>query len=137
MLIFPETSSLELVRALTGGNLPLDDIIAFEQEALAETGNIILNGCLATVANMLQRTLKISPPEIVYGSGNEIFSCSQISSTDAAVLFLYTNFSVRRRDINGYIAMPLDLPSLAALKLLVDKMIERVAGKATSDHAAQ
>ena len=54
LLIFPEANSLELVRAVTGGALPLDDIIALEQEALAETGNIILNGCLATIANMLR-----------------------------------------------------------------------------------
>jgi chemotaxis protein CheC len=56
LLIFPETKSLELVRAVTGGELPLEDIIELEQEALAETGNIILNGCLATIANMLQRS---------------------------------------------------------------------------------
>src|SRR6201992_1271718 len=48
MLIFPETNSLELVRAVTGGELSLEDIIELEQEALAETGNVILNGCLAT-----------------------------------------------------------------------------------------
>ena len=77
MLIFPETNSLELVRAVTGGELPLDDMIELEQEALAETGNIILNGCLATIANMLQRSLKISLPEILHGSGNDIFSRSR------------------------------------------------------------
>ena len=42
LLIFPETRSLELVRAVTSGNLPLEDILELEQEALAETGNIIL-----------------------------------------------------------------------------------------------
>src|SRR4029077_18382559 len=52
LLIFPETNSLELVRAVTGGELPLEDIIDLEQEALAETGNTILNGCLATIANI-------------------------------------------------------------------------------------
>ena len=57
LLIFPETKSLELVRAITGGGLPLEDIVALEQEALAETGNIILNNCLATIANVLRRTL--------------------------------------------------------------------------------
>src|SRR5579871_6682373 len=76
LLIFPETNSLELVRAVTGGDLPLEDIIDLEQEALAETGNIILNGCLATIANLLQRTLRISLPEIVRGSGRDLFSLS-------------------------------------------------------------
>ena len=73
LLIFPESNSLELVRAVTGGDLPLEDIIDLEQEALAETGNIILNGCLATIANILQRTLKVSLPEIIRGSGPDFF----------------------------------------------------------------
>src|SRR6185369_4381833 len=73
LLIFPETKSLELVRAVTGGELPLEDIIELEQEALAETGNIILNGCLATLANQLNRSLTISLPEILRGEGHEFF----------------------------------------------------------------
>src|ERR1700748_1658709 len=73
LLIFPETKSLELVRAITGGDLPLEDIIELEQEALAETGNILLNSCLATIANMLQRSLKMSLPEILHGEGPEFF----------------------------------------------------------------
>src|ERR1700744_1693581 len=74
LLIFPETRSLELVRAVTSSDLPLEDIIELEQEALAETGNIILNGCLATIANELQRTLKISLPEILRGDSEALFN---------------------------------------------------------------
>src|ERR1700733_3888346 len=43
MLIFPETNSLELVRAVAGRQLSLEDIVELEQEALAEIGNIVLN----------------------------------------------------------------------------------------------
>ena len=116
------------MRAVTGGGLSLEDIIDLEAEALAETGNIILNGCLAIIANMLERTLKISLPEILHGSGLEIFELSGAPESEAAVLFLYINFSVKDRDIQGYIAMLMDLPSLAALKLLVGKLIERTEG---------
>ena len=74
LLIFPETNSLELVRAVTGGELALEDILELEQEALAETGNVILNGCLATIANMLQRSLKMSLPEILRGKPEIFFT---------------------------------------------------------------
>ena len=40
LLIFPETNSLELVRAAVGRHLPLEDIVDVEDEALAEIGNI-------------------------------------------------------------------------------------------------
>jgi chemotaxis protein CheC len=79
--------------------------------------------------------LNISLPEIIYGSGSEIFSRSPIAVADSAVLFLYINFSVRHRDIHGYIAMLMDLPSLTALKALIGKMIERATVESTPNHA--
>lgn len=134
LLIFPETKSLELVRAVTGGELPLEDIIELEQEALAETGNVILNGCLATIANMLQRSLKMSLPEILRGEGPEFFNLDPPPQAGDVVLFLYINFSVQERDIRGYIAMLMDMPSLAALKGLLGEFIERSTGEPmTSD----
>lgn len=128
LLIFPEINSLELVRAVTGGVLPLEDIIELEQEALAETGNIILNGCLATIANMLQRSLKMSLPEILRGQGRDLFDLAPPPEAGDVVLFLYINFAVRERDIRGYIAMLMDMPSLEALKGLLDELIERTTG---------
>jgi chemotaxis protein CheC len=125
LLIFPETNSLELVRAVTGGELPLEDIIDLEQEALAETGNIILNGCLATIANLLQRNLKMSLPEIVRGSGPELFNLAGVSESEDVALFLYIDFAVKQRDIRGYIAMLMDLPALTSLKCLIGELIIR------------
>jgi chemotaxis protein CheC len=115
------------VRAITGGGLPLEDIIGLEQEALAETGNIILNGCLAAIANMLDETLQISLPEILSGSGSEIFALSGAPDGEAVVLFLYINFSVKNRNIGGYIAVLMDLPSLTTLKTLLGRLIAQVA----------
>jgi chemotaxis protein CheC len=129
LLIFPETNSLELVRAVTGGELPLEDIIELEQEALAETGNIILNGCLATIANLLQRSLRMSLPEIIRGSGSELFNMAGVPQSEDVALFLYIDFAVKQRDIRGYIAMLMDLPALTSLKRLVGELIDR-AGEA-------
>ena len=127
LLIFPETKSLELVRAIVGSDLSLDEIVELEQEALAETGNIILNACLATMANHLGRTLKISLPEVQHGAGTEFFYVKPPPFVDDNVLFSFINFSVRQRNITGYIAMLLDLPSLATLKNLLTELIERTS----------
>ena len=129
LLIFPEAKSLELVRAVTSGDLSLEDIIDLEPEALAEIGNIILNSCLATIANMLNRTLRISLPEIVRGDGNTLFNLPPPPDGGDVVLFVYINFAVQRRDINGYIAMLMDVPGLDALKKLLREFIDRTAGK--------
>jgi chemotaxis protein CheC len=128
LLIFPETQSLELVRAVTGGDLPLEDIIELEQEALAETGNIILNGCLATIANMLQRSLKMSLPEIIRGRSADLFYLPPPPDVGSVVMFVYIDFAVRQRDIRGYLAMLMDLPSLTMLKELIGDFIARTVG---------
>ncbi|KAA2236342.1 chemotaxis protein CheX [Salinarimonas soli] len=136
LLIFPETKSLELVRAVTGGTLPLEDIIELEQEALAETGNIILNGCLATIANMLQRSLKVSLPEILRGESRQVFDLAPPPEAGDVVMFIYIDFAVRDRNVNGYVAMLMDMPSLVALKGLLGEFIERTAGgPAAMSHA--
>jgi len=127
LLIFPEAKSMELVRAVVGGDLSLEEIMELEQEALAETGNVLLNGCLGTIANSLERTLRISLPEVVHGEGSDLFALAPAHAGDG-VLFIYINFAVKRRAIGGYIAMLLDLPSLVALQDLLSAFILRSTG---------
>jgi chemotaxis protein CheC len=124
LLIFPEMKSLELVRAVAGTHLSLEDILELEQEALAEIGNVILNSCMATIANLLRRKLTISLPEILTGSAEDLFKKSPSLLRDI-VLFIHIDFDLKGRELSGYVALIMDLPSLEALKSLVDEFIER------------
>ena len=135
LLIFPEVNSLELVRAVTGLDLPLEDIIELEQEALAEIGNIVLNGCLASIANMLLRSLKMSLPEIMRGTGRDFFETSDPVGAREAVLFLYINFAVKQHEITGNIAVIMDLPALVSLTVLIRELIGRTIPEARIDVA--
>ena len=126
LLIFPEVNSLELVRAIVGDEIDAEEVASLKNEALAETGNVILNGCLGTIANMLNQTLQMSLPEVLYGDGNALFEVVPALDNDSLVLFLYINFSVRDRNIRGYIAMIMDLPSLGMLKAQLAEFITRV-----------
>ena len=126
LLIFPEDNSLELVRAIVGDEVDDAEVASLKDEALAETGNVILNGCLGTIANMLNQSLQMSLPKVMYGDGKVLFDVGREPETDGLVLFLYINFSVRDRNIRGYIAMIMDLPSLGMLKRLLGDFITRV-----------
>src|SRR5690606_6835269 len=128
LLIFPEARSLELVRSVVNSELSLEEIVELEQEALAETGNVILNSCLATIANALERHLKISLPEVLRGESTRFFNLPPPPDAGTTVLFIYINFSVRQRDIDGFIALMMDMPSLAALQSLLREYIERATG---------
>ena len=130
LLIFPEAQSLELVRSIVGDEHSLDDVIDLEQEALAETGNIILNGCLATIANMLHRTMRMSLPSIVRGDGAALFQSA--ASAEQFVLFLYIDFNIKKRDVRGFIALLMDLPSIAALKEIVNGYVNNIQRQSPS-----
>jgi chemotaxis protein CheC len=135
LLIFPEAKSLELVRAAVGQDLPLEDIIELEDEALAETGNVILNGWVATVANLLKRTLTMSLPIVVRGDSRKMLALADVK--DTLVLFLHINFMISQRRIEGYVALLMDLPSMDALRELVADFVKRVEEDGGLDSGAQ
>jgi chemotaxis protein CheC len=122
MLIFPEKNSLELVRAVVGGQLPLEDIVDLEDEALAETGNIILNSWIATIANLLKSALKMSLPVVIRGDGKQMFE----STKSTFVLFLHIKFDIQSREIHGYVALLMDIPSLDELRALIAGFVNDV-----------
>jgi chemotaxis protein CheC len=128
LLIFPERNSLELVRAVVGRQLDLEDIVDLEDEALAETGNIILNSWVATIANLLKSALKMSLPIVIRGDSKHMFD----NAASSLVLFLHIKFEIRQREIGGYVALLMDIPSLDELRSLIAGFI----GSLTQDENA-
>jgi chemotaxis protein CheC len=133
LLIFPAAQSLELVRSIVGDEHSLEDIIDLEHEALAETGNIILNACLATIANVLRQTMRMSLPAVVRGDGGKLFDVQSDAAHGSLVLFLYIDFTVKNREIRGFIALLLDLPAIGALKKIVRDFVAGIEQQA-ADH---
>ena len=124
LLIFPESNSLELVRAVTGADANPREIAELASEALCETGNILLQACLGAIANMLHRTIGIAVPHLLRGRARELFP----HAAKSVVVFIYINFSLRGRRVRGYIALLLDLVTMASLKTLLDEFIARETG---------
>jgi chemotaxis protein CheC len=130
LLIFPETNSLELVRAVVGRQLALEDVADLEDEALAEIGNIILNSWVATIANLLKSALKMSLPVVIRSESNRMFE----SAPSNLVLFLHIKFEIRQEEIRGYVALLMDIPSFAELRSLVAAFVSGVMQADKSGH---
>jgi chemotaxis protein CheC len=133
ILIFPQAHSLELVRSIVGEKYSLEDVIDLEQEALAETGNIILNACLATIANILHHTMRMSLPSVIRGDGATLFDVTSESKKGDMVLFLYIDFKVKNHGIHGFIALLMDLPSIIALKEIVRDFIDGIGKRSVGN----
>jgi hypothetical protein len=102
----------------SGGRLDLED------EALAETGNIILNSWLATIANLLKQSLKMSLPTVMRRDQRHIFESVVIG--ESVVLFLHVKFEVSEQAIQGYVALIMDLPSIEQLRALIAAFLTRL-----------
>jgi chemotaxis protein CheC len=124
LLIFPEASSVELVRAVLPQEMSAEQLLENAPEALCETGNVFLQACLGAMANMLHRTLGLSTPQLIRGRASDLFP----RSAAGVVLFIYINFSLRGRRVRGYVALLMDLPSMEALRGLVSEFVQRETG---------
>lgn len=119
LLLFPQEKGLELVRALIKEDVPLDMLTELEQDALIEVGNIILNACLSTLANLLSHELNSDLPTFMIGSAEEIFDAN-IPQDEERVMFMRMHFSLRSNDVDGYVAFILDIPAIAQFKQKID-----------------
>lgn len=120
-----------MVRVVVGRALTLEDIVDLEDEALAETGNIILNSWVATLANLLKRGLKMSLPVVVRGDGRHIFETAGQQQSNL-VLFLHIRFEISKKEIRGYVALLMDIPSLDELRLLIADFIKNATATTLS-----
>jgi chemotaxis protein CheC len=119
LLLFPQEKGLELVRALIKEDVPLDMLTELEQDALIEVGNIILNACLSTLANLLSHELNSDLPTFMIGSAEEIFDAN-IPQDEERVMFMRMHLSLRSNDVDGYVAFILDIPAIAQFKQKID-----------------
>lgn len=129
ILMFPEDKSLEIVRLMVGEAIPLQELTEMEQEAMSEIGNIILNSCVGTLANLFGSELHGSLPLYHVGTSEEILAASG-GQSDTVVLMLHIDFILEKHQIHGYVAFVLDVSALHDLKQQVNQYLARVMGPA-------
>ncbi|MBA4501281.1 chemotaxis protein CheX [Marinobacterium marinum] len=113
-LLFPEARSLELVNAMIGEELSADEISELEHETLAELGNILLNHCLATLANQLQQQIKTDIPMAFSTSADDLSGTLELCQGDVnntLVMLVQIDFSLKTSALRGYLAFIIDLHS--------------------------
>lgn len=128
ILMFPEENSLELVRLMVGSDLPLEQLTEMERDAMAEIGNIILNAVISSVSSTLGLTFEGSLPDVSIITTDNIFSdrigARQRSDAKAPVLALTIDFELSARQVSGYLAFLLDIPSSEKLIARLDRFID-------------
>jgi chemotaxis protein CheC len=125
ILMFPEEKSLEIVRMMVGDSFPLNALSDLEQDAMSEIGNIILNACIGTIANIVGGKFTSSLPTFRLGTSREILHADE-KGADDFVLFIFIDFIMEQREIHGYVAFLMSVPSIAGLLQSVDRFIGKI-----------
>ena len=125
-LLFSEDNALEIVREMIGSQVSVDDLVDFEQEAMCELGNIILNACIASIADLLQVELDSTLPHYLVDTSSTIITELVADQGQPVVLVLHIDLTIERRETNGCLVFLLSSSSLTDLLAAIDRFIERI-----------
>lgn len=118
-LIFPPESAAALVMAITGEGEDLPELDAIRIETLMEVGNIFINGVMGSIGNVLGQQITYLPPVYVEDTMANIVRTARFDP-DERVLLANTRFYVEDINVEGIIAMILEIGSL-------DTLLEKIA----------
>jgi chemotaxis protein CheC len=121
-LVFPYDSAVELVSLLTGDEGSNADVDGIRAATLEETGNIILNGVVGSIANLLQGQISFSIPYYSEQGGLPARLTSLVG-VDARVVMARARFRVAEHEIEGEIFLFLEMAALENLVAALDRLM--------------
>ena len=129
VLMFTEDNALYVVQQMMGEDfdeiLPADQFSEIQQEAMIEIGNVVLNACIASIANMFQIEVNVSVPCYQITTYREFFAGKNRSGKSSeGILMLLISFGLRRHEIEGRLSFLMDVPALQEFKQQLQSFIE-------------
>jgi chemotaxis protein CheC len=126
VLLFTESHALEIVRDMMGSQMSIEELAEFEQEAMCELGNIILNACLSAMADMLKISLNSSLPSYKIATTEEIFRDIGNITEQSYILVLHIDLTIEKRNSEGHLIFLLSSVSLNNLVTQIDLFLGNI-----------
>jgi len=116
-LFFSDSHSKELVKILIDkDSLPEELYVEMEKEVLTEIGNIVLNACLGSLADIFGKELELKIPQFMQGDFESVVTSDHATvNSDDVVLLLNMQFSLKEKDVSGFISLLMAVDSAKAL----------------------
>ncbi|MEH2247093.1 chemotaxis protein CheC [Nostoc sp.] len=102
-LIFPTDSASKLVAVLTGEDPGSVELDAVKIGTLSEIGNIVINGVMGSLSNVLKRHINYTLP--VYSEDTVENLLLSASESDSKILLAQARFTIERLEIIGDIIL--------------------------------
>lgn len=120
-LVFPADSAELLASMLTGEELGTPDLDLVKIGTLSEVGNIVINGVMGSISNVLQQRLDYSLPNYTEGTVELLLNSGSLASK-AVVLLAQTRFIIERLHIEGDVILIFNVASFDALLAAIDQV---------------
>ncbi|MBE9096290.1 chemotaxis protein CheX [Tychonema sp. LEGE 07203] len=113
-LLFPTDSAVKLVSVLTGEEQGSPDLDSLKISTLSEVGNMVINGIMGSIGNILDQPLDYAVP---YYAEEEIeqLLLKEESVDSGSVLLAPTHFSIEKLQVQGDIMLFFDVGSFQML----------------------
>ena len=123
MLAFPTEGAAKLVSTLTGEDTNSSSLDAVMAGTLNEVGNIIINGVIGSISNLLDQPLDFSLPDYVEGNLSNLMSRDYANENITAIM-AYINFSIETLNVTGNIVLIFELPSFKNFISSIDEALK-------------
>ncbi len=120
-LVFPPQSAVKLVAALTGVDPVTSDLDAVMAGTLNEVGNIVINGVVGTIGNILAKPFEYSLPIYLEGKLADVLRPND-PALNVTILLVRTHFQVQDRQVEGNIFLIFELGSFEALLSIINSL---------------
>ena len=126
VLMFPEEKSLEIIRHILGVDSLLEQLTEMEQEGLCEIGNIVLNACMAPIADIFSAEFHATMPELRMGTSEHVLNID-VAQPDRVVMLMMVKLQMEKHEVEGYLAFLSVLTDIQRLTSNVDRFISELA----------
>jgi len=103
-LVFPQASAAKLVDILSGEEQRTTDMDSVRIGTLTEVGNILINGVMGSIGNVLKQHIEYSIPVYVEETIKNLVKTNS-SDPDTVILLAQTRFTIEQLQIEGEIVL--------------------------------
>lgn len=125
LMLYSHAESLELVRLMLRETIPLEHFSEMEGEAICEVGNIVLNACISTLANLIGIEIQTEVPMLHMGTPSEVLACT-LGTNERRVLHLRMSFVFYKHQLSGHIGFMLEMSAVHRLAEELDRYFSRM-----------
>ena len=125
MLVFPEKNALVIVGHMLGEMVPPEQLSEFEQEAMCEFGNIILNACISSLADLFAVEFEGTLPSYRHADRQTLHLLESSVGDRPVVLVVQVDLKIRKQALQGHLIFMMSVTSLQELLDSIDRYLVR------------